>query len=74
MILQTDRVVFLKDLTFKLDVLLLLVAGEPLQRTVDVTSATYKLNRIEYKDFYVITNNYVTTKTLSRHKTRGGHN
>ena len=42
MILQTNVVVFLTKVLFKLDVLLLLATREVLQKTVDVTSVPYR--------------------------------
>ena len=42
--LQTDRVVFSTNLLFKVDVLLPLVTGELLQKTIDSTS--YHINRL----------------------------
>ena len=45
-ILQPDQFVLLTNLCFKINVSLPLVTGKLLQKTVDVTSATYKLYNI----------------------------
>ena len=47
MISQPDQVVLSTNLFFKLDVSLPLVAGELLQKTINVTSVTYKLYNIK---------------------------
>ena len=64
MILHTDRVVLSTNLLFKLDISLSLVTGELLQKTADVTSATYKLHNIEIQRQFIClsTKNYFPTR------------
>ena len=46
--LQPDQFVIFTNLFFKINVSLLFVTGELLQKTVDVTSVTYKLYNMKH--------------------------